>query len=280
MSGIQDAIRYTEAEILAEAMGDHDFDEGNPAYVDMPGGDGADDHEQTEGLDGAPLSNEEQFATTTGDVPYGYLGDRPLEFMREQELAAELQNARQVNEQLNTDLTKWILEPLRVQERQKLRDELLDAALDHTDGGGADRIIDGQFATRQHAGQLQNNRAEAALQAAHDRYGDSFIDAMQNIKAMDPNDPLACSIVQRAMSSEDPGEAMMRFGSSDMVQSLRARQPPPFMAGGRVAVPRGRGGLDNLDDLERASNMAMGSEQDIFDSAMSDSRDNPYWENL
>jgi hypothetical protein len=284
MSNLQDAIRLTEAEILGEAMGDHDFDEGNPAYQNMPEGDGADDWlEQTEGFDGEPLSDVEQFAATTGDVPEGYLGDRPLQFMNEQALMAEVERLQAVNDLHVGNLNLLVAQPQAEAERVRLQNELLDVALDTEPGGRADQLLNSIRGQTQHVAEMQGNRVEAAMGAAHERYGDSFVDAYQAITAMSPNDPLAAQIVQRVLNSEDPGEAVMRFGSSDMVESLRARQPPPFMAGGRVAVPRGRGGLDNLDDLEsalqHASGRAMGSDADIFESAMSDSRDNPYWEN-
>jgi hypothetical protein len=119
-----DAVRNTEAEILADAFGVDPQED--PAFLNMPEGEGADDWlEQTEGFDGEPVSDLEQLATANGDVPEGYLGDRPLQYMHEQELMRELawrRAGRDDNNQVSKELMALDQSQLEEQQRTQLRE--------------------------------------------------------------------------------------------------------------------------------------------------------------
>jgi hypothetical protein len=150
---IQDAIRYTEAEILADAFGVDP--EEDPAFQNMPPSDGIDAWiEGSEGLDGEPLSDAEQFATNNGDVPEGYLGDRPLQFMAEQELRRELEWHRaqrgdqdQLNQEIMAESNKITAE----QERDQIANHLMGNGMNYHAAYQTTDIMQGMERQRQAA---------------------------------------------------------------------------------------------------------------------------------
>jgi hypothetical protein len=282
---IQDAIRYTDAEILAEAMGDSDYDEGNPAYLNMPDSGGADDDlENTQGLDGEFLSDQEQFATNNGDVPEGYLGDRPLQFMHEQELMRELEWRRagtSDNDQLNQEI---------LAESNKITAEQRDQIANHFMGNGMNYdaayqtadIMQGMDRQRQAAvAQVQvrdTNRLKASFEKAEQDYGDDFRERAKWLNGLtyraNGGDQVSRAIVTDLVNRHDPGAALMEW------EEYSPHRPPPFMGGSRVLSSRSTlPARQNLtyEDLEASS--APGDDADIFNSSVGDSRDNPYWQN-
>jgi hypothetical protein len=281
---IWDAVRLTEAEIMAEATGDYDETEGNPAYLNMPEGDGPDEWlEGTEGFDGEPLGDEEQFATASGDVPDGYLGDRPLQFMREQELMRELEWRRQHhddNDKLGQDL-------IAIDERQRADAERMQIAQHFIDRGmaaghaeeAAQQVWGLEQQRRDAVAQVASvgtNRLEASFRAAERDYGGDFIERAHWLNDLtnlaNRGDQVAAATVRAIINQPDPGHALMEW------ETASPHQPPPFMGGRRSAGQSSRQSGLSYEDLEAAS--GGGSEEDIFNSAVGDSRDNPYWQDF
>jgi hypothetical protein len=275
MGTLADALRITDAEILADAMGDNDFDEGNPAYLNMPEGEGADDWlEQTEGFDGEPVSDIEQFATASGDAPEGYLGDRPLQFMHEQELMAENARLRELNNLNVTALNEFVGRPQAEAERLRQADELLDIALDTQPGGRLDQFVNGIRGQSQYVGQMQRNRLEASFHAAERDYGDEFAERAKWLNDLsyraNRGDQVAAATVREIVNQPDAGRALMQW------EDRNPYQPPPFMGGQRRAVTPSRQAVMTYDDLEASGDS---DEEAVFNYAAGDSRDHPDWKN-
>ena len=89
----------------------------------------------------------------------------------------------------------------------------------------------------------------ASMRSAHERYGSDFETAYKQLTAMDPRNPLARELVAQVVRSDDPGEALMGIGHSDVVRGLSTGSgtPPPVMP--RNAGYRGRGPI-SYDDIE------------------------------
>jgi hypothetical protein len=276
-------IGRTEREIFADVMGQRE--------EDLPGSiDGDEDDselEQVTGWDGEPLSEEEiAYRALYGDDENNF--DRPLAaqherdvFSENEELRRELAALKETNVAImGTDYVRAQQE----QERQRLHNDLIEAALDNAPGGRADQLLGTLRGQQQQIYNIGANRVEQSMQAAHEAYGADFEDAMTRLSTMNPNDPLARQIVQSITNSDDPGEALMQHWSdSPILDALHDRnRPPPFMPGRRSAsipsrgsprtISRGnRGGgrltSQELEDMDGGGGYGRGEEEDIFNFA-------------
>jgi hypothetical protein len=123
---------------------------------------------------------------------------------------------------------------------------------------------------------LQRGRADAAMTAAYKRYGRDFERAYQAADSLDPNNPVARSIVMGILNDADPGEALMNWYD----QTGGRRQPahlgghggagrlPPSLNDAEGGRTHGRGGGKwNEGHGARGEGGFVGDEADIFASA-------------
>jgi hypothetical protein len=224
------AVAETEREILRDAMGEGDLADGIDNSL-------VDDMSQMHGWDDEPLSDAEQIQTTAhGHEQEGF--DRPLGLaeergeLRESEmLRAQLaERDQQIQELL--DQTGPVREA-RERMQQQRREALLDAVVDPA---RADQVL-AHMENQQ--GQIHSNnmsRVNAALEAAHAKYGSDFETTYQAIRAMDARNPLTNQIVRSIFDFPDPGEALMHLHGNPLLETLSSGSPPPpFMPGSRSA---------------------------------------------
>jgi hypothetical protein len=117
------------------------------------------------------------------------------------------------------------------------------------------------------------NRVAASFRAAERDYGDQFEERARWLNNLTyqahRGDQVAAATVRTIVNDPDPGGALMEW------EDRTPYQPPPFMGGRRSAATPSRQGNLSYEDLETAS---PGSDDDIFNSVVGDSRDDPYWQ--
>ena len=113
---------------------------------------------------------------------------------------------------------------------EALRDNLLDIAID-TDTGRFQQFLGNVQAQQNRIAELENERINNSMAAAHQEYGVEFERAYNALTTMDPNNRLAREIVQSVTSARDPGRALMELHGNDLVNSLNSGRPPPSCPG-------------------------------------------------
>jgi hypothetical protein len=85
-------------------------------------------------------------------------------------------------------------------------------------------------AQQQHITAMQGGRCDAAMEAAHRKYGKDFERAYEAVATLDPNNPVARSIVMGIVNDQDPGCALMDWYE-------QTRRPPASAVHGRLPWP-------------------------------------------
>jgi hypothetical protein len=260
---IQGAIDGTEKEIFNEATG-----------ADEPDDNGDRSWEQSEGIDGEPLSDQEQLVRAIqGDEAIdGYIGDRPLEHMDSQELRAELERKNALLARQSQDIANNLQRPQQEAQLAAARDQLnlLSFDPDQANAHLANYISPAAGAQIR---QLQEKQMNDSFDHGYAHYGQQFADVYQAFTSQDPTSPSA----QRAWNyvltaptrGEDQAEALMKWADSPGYDhTIGSRQPPPFMARTRRASPN-RNREPSFEDMAEA-NGGFGhaqTEEDIFSDA-------------
>lgn len=218
---IAEMVRATEKEILDEAMG-LDSSDDNYEMLERAS--------RVEGWDGLPLEDDE---IAERNISGDQLGDRPLQTMREEELATEVERLRDIvnnNEAVVAENNRFQGEENRNAWRAQQHDALMSRGM--LDPRARDEVIDsfeGQmqqtFSERNRADTNWRGLVNQSFQDAHERYGNSFVEAFDAMQRLDASDPLAHQFAQRVVNAQDPGEAVMEFGHSDVIRTLGAGRP-------------------------------------------------------
>src|SRR5262245_17801019 len=193
----REMVDLTDREILYAA-----FDQDAPDYEADASHDIIEEMSQTEGLDGEPLSDEEQLAQLTGDVPEGYVGDRPLQYQHE--LAVDQENA-QLRQQLEQERaahqeTLRRFDPERAQQRDLERAEFMDDhGLVSGDDAKAHALCGAMNEIEQQRNALASDRVNASLARAHQEYGEQFMDTYTALTQM--RGPMAQQVVGHILTS-------------------------------------------------------------------------------
>jgi hypothetical protein len=227
----REGVASTEREILNSAFDQEEAEdtrEENDELVDLMS--------QSESWDGQPLSDEEQMASMMDDQPEGYEGDRPLEYQRE--IAGE-QRAQQLEQQLAQEraahqqtLQRFDPELAVERDRQKMAfaDSLGVVAVD-------DALFDQHLANQGRLLQERNAAmlalAETKMQRAAEKYGDQFTDTYNALVAR-RDDPAVQQIIQRLFHAQEPGEELMNYVGSPLLN----RAPPRARTRGPQYAPR------------------------------------------
>jgi hypothetical protein len=256
-------IAETEAEILRDALGHDDPSEDMPSDLIA-------DQSRVEGWEGALDDSELIHTTAYGHEQHGF--DRPLQFREEVDAVAENARLQQELAQRDQQIQQLLdqtgpIREAREQAQQQRRDALLNAAIDPAEADQVLGTLEGQQA-QLHANNM--DRANAALEAAHARYGRDFERVYTQVQNMDPRNPLTNQIVQSLFASRDPGEALMSLAGNPLLQTLSSgRHPPPFMPQGARSAARARSqsGIGYDDLVDDGGSVAAELEQDIFQHA-------------
>jgi hypothetical protein len=220
-------IRDTEREIFDEAVGNDELD-GSEAQTLA-------DMSQSEGWDGLPLADNEIAARTMQGDQGGVNYDRPLQMETETTLAADNYALRQQLNQVAAAYQEHVQTPQRQAAHQQLREQYRqrlenEYGLFDLSGPGEEYKLDRLIARDAAEAQAKEAWINNSIGNAHLKYGRDFDDVWRDVTSMDPNHPAARAIVQDAMSTSDPGEALMRLHGNPLLQSYRRSAPPPFMS--------------------------------------------------
>jgi hypothetical protein len=233
---ITQAVRDTEAEIWAEALGQEEPDDQSDQFIE--------DMSQAEGWDGNDLPIEEiANRNLHGDTQTGY--DRPLELQDSLDLQRENDALRARDAEREAEWQQYIMQPeverQRAEQREQVRQHLMEkyGMIDSFDDAKTDQFIADMNAPAQAARMLNDQRVEASMTHWHNTHGRDFEAAYDELTSRDPNDPYARQDVQRIVSSPDPGQALMMWHSA--IQGAQQWAPPPFMPQSRRAAPRRSG---------------------------------------
>jgi hypothetical protein len=226
---ITDMVRSTEREIFSSATtGDDDYDQNNQMV---------DENSQLESWDGSDLPIEEvAHRNLFGDTSTGH--DKPMEMQDQLSLQAENDALRQQNAAITAAYNEHVAAPTRALQEQAELEQFRNAMYnnfgavlsydDQKDGA----LLAGMRTASQHAGALQANRINASMAHAHEKYGQDFEDAYNDVVSMNTNSPLARNIVQTMCATSDPGEALMELHNNGLVRALGPSRAPPFMPQG------------------------------------------------
>jgi hypothetical protein len=262
---IGDMVANTEREVFHEGA----FPENEGPYegtVDMDG------LSQMEGWDGLPLSDAEGLARAIqGDEVDGYIGDRPLQ--HQHELSVDQENAllRQQlqNEKRARQETINRLDPYAQEQRKAAQEQFYEQNGMFAYEQDKANALFGRV--EQRATELNNNRINESLTRAHQEYGDEFTKTFDQLRTLNPQDPLARQIAQSILGSDDPGTALMEYHGSPLLSRGRTSSPP--FAPGRGGVARSRPARQAQgwpDDGDQNHNSGYGNESvedAIFSSA-------------
>jgi hypothetical protein len=224
------AIRDTEREIFAHATDGPTPDEVDVNRVLQ------EDLERPEGWDGTPLSHEEVAESTLRN---GLYRDRPIESEELAELTAENEALRQRVAENEQAWEEWVGRDEREasirQGRERMRENLNRSGVFFTDDNVMDAFVGGLQQQQAQAHQLHTDRVNRSCQAAIDKYGhDNFMEAYNTVVSPGAaSDPTMKAIAGEIFNSENPGEAVMHYGHSDLVRTKVAARGGrhPFIAG-------------------------------------------------
>jgi hypothetical protein len=214
-----EGVLNTEIEILADAL-DQEPEEFENYVGDEDDGT---DLEQTEGWDGKPLGDEEQWETNIeGHLDTGF--DRPIALREGQAYEDAL---RQRDEQIavlrqQNTAQAMALDPGYQQRAYQAREDAIMGVITNPEQALAERAA---MANRIH--QLESDRVNASLRAAHEERGQDFSRAYQQMTSMDPSHPAARTLVQTIWNSPDPGRALME------IYDKTGGEPMPRAVGGQ-----------------------------------------------
>jgi hypothetical protein len=275
---INDMVADTEAEVFWDSFPDSKA--APHAYANRNGETGDDlinEMSRMEGIDGEPLSDEEQMATAIQghDAIDGYIGDRPLQ--HQHELSVDQEN-RVLRDQLAQSerarqATIDQYSPQAQVEKQIAQQEFLERhglmSFDDTKSNPVLRYMSDLEANRE---QSNRERINESMARAHEDFGRDFEATYTSLQQMDPRNPRSAQIVQGIVNSPNPGESLMALHGNDEVASLGVGRhvEPPFA---RTRETRGRVRVDRVHRDEDAYDSGYGNadvEESIFDSAMKD----------
>jgi hypothetical protein len=263
-STIRQMVADTEKEVFWEGIGEQEPTDHENQLVD--------ELSQPEGWDGDDLGIEEIAARTMdGDNPQNF--DRPVQMDNEITLSNKLAAAEQQRDAALHLYDEHVAAPTRELQRTAHREQVRQNLENQYgmfgfDDAKLDQFIADHSASVQHAQALQSARIEASMAAAHQKYGDDFLDAYNDLTAMKPDSALARDIVQTMVSTSDPGEALMQLHGNSLVRALGPSRSPPFM-------PRSWGPPHASRPTRSSAAMDAGwgdqqTEQDVFNSAFDD----------
>jgi hypothetical protein len=217
---LRSAVRATEFEIMASALG---VDESELPNAPSEAIEGGDDFGDPEGWDGEPLGPEEIAAANLYNTT-GINQDRPLRHAEEVEYEGQLAQAHERIAQLeahNAELYQRADPQLQERIRQQ-REELYVQMI-----ADPDRVAAYIGVLNDENQRLKLGRLDAAMEAGHRHYGDDFRRAYHAFSSMDPNNPTARQVFNDIMHSADPGESLMQW-----YEVVGQRGPlPPFLGG-------------------------------------------------
>jgi hypothetical protein len=276
---INDMVADTEAEVFWDSFPDSKA--APHAYANRNGETGDDlinEMSRMEGIDGEPLSDEEQMATAMQghDAIDGYIGDRPLQHQHELDVDQENRVLRDQLAQSERARQETInrYDPQRQDEHELSRAQFLDQhGLFAMANAKADALFAGVTALQQSNQQLQNQRGNESLNEAHAKYGHDFEAAYTSLQQANPRSPLTQALYDHVRNSPDPGEAIMQLHGNDLVASLGVGRyvEPPFAR--TREIPRGPVRVDRVSRNEDDFDSGYGHQQveeDVFNSAMKD----------
>jgi hypothetical protein len=262
---ITEAMKYTEDEILADAF-DMTPEELRGETEDDP--DPEDTLGDTEGWDGEPLSQDEIAATNlygTGQNNF----DRPLELEREQVWEERHEQDQRNMAALQQQIGQQHLQqdPERQRQLQEQRERMQLHVMSNPD-----EVLQYTANLQQENQALRMQHGNHSMEAAHQKYGDDFLDHHSTLKqGVDRGDPLYLNIRNYVLSHPDPGEALMQAMSGGAGEH-RARNSVPSLnsaEGGYRNTPRSSS--ERSRDLDTLTDKAIGwsgaaEEEEIFGS--------------
>jgi hypothetical protein len=274
-----EAVRGTEQEVFnwAVAKNQTEFEE---LEDQSEGDDDIAGFGEDEGIDGRARGDEEGWDVTINGFPDTNF-DRPVELARDQEHLAELaQRDAQIAQlqQLNAQQAMQ-LDPGWADRVHQAKEAAIDQLWRDPDGALAERA-----ALQNRIHQLEGDRVNASLRAAHEEHGEEFERAYRGLTSMDPNHYAARALVQSIWNSEDPGAAMMEMhyatGGQAMPKAVggqyRSGNLPPSLNsqsrgyGGSTSRSYGRSQRDSggwpVDENRDFGGFDAASERDIMAS--------------
>ena len=217
----------------------------------------------------ATRSNSHSSPARTSDL----LVDRPLQHAHELELAERDQQWQGLlqREQAAHQATRNQFAPEIEQQRDAARTNYWDSiGAVPIENEKADAFIGSVEQLKQQRAQMAHALAENKMEMARQKYGDSFSDAYDTLRAMPNNHPTKQRIVQdlfgAVQTGADPGETLMNY--APMLSQSR-REPPFARTRDQQFAPRqadyDRANQATYDDLlQAADSQGYGSEADIF----------------
>ena len=233
-----EGVLNTEIEILADAL-DQEPEEFENYVGDEDDGT---DLEQTEGWDGKPLGDEEQWETNiNGHTDSGI--DRPIALREGQAYEDALRQRDATIAQLQQQNAEQAmrLDPGWVDRVNQAHEDQITALYADPDRVLAERA---QLQNRIH--QLEGDRVNASLRAAHEEHGAEFEKAYSGLTSMDPSHYAARALVQSVWNSPDPGAALMEMhyatGGQAMPRAVGGQYRAGHMPPSLNSQSRGYGG--------------------------------------
>jgi hypothetical protein len=242
-----EAVLNSEIEILADALDQEPEEFENYVGDDDDGT----DLEATEGWNGKPLGDEEQWETTVNGFPDTNF-DRPVQLSESEHLLGEIAKRDSAIATMQEQQGELALraDPGYQQRTQMARETAIDQIFQNPD-----QVLDFIDAQYQQNQAVDAARVNLAMNAAAREYGRDFDSAYKTLLSQDRTNPAIRALVTNIWQSPDPGESLMRWheavgdlpGIYDGGHS-RGRMPPSLNS-----QSRGYGGAPSRGGGTRSS---------------------------
>jgi hypothetical protein len=220
---LRNAVHDTENEIMNSATGSEEYSDRLP-----------EDLWDVEGLDGEALPlTEVAHSNLFGRDDTG--NDRPIQAKAEEELRADNIRLATSLKEHHEYIEQHIHAPQREAQLQQVREaarkKMEEYGLYDLEGNDAktDLLLQNVIIHDQQVANLQAARINESMERARRQYGRDFDDTYADITSMNVNSPLAKEIVRSITEAADPGDAIMQWHGSHIVQGLGPSRQPPFM---------------------------------------------------
>jgi hypothetical protein len=204
MSVIRDLVHDTENEIMDFVF---DQDRDDPSVFNDDDVDEL-DLDSTEGWDGLPLGDDEIMAGSTSENNF----DRPITLRDEQDRQEAILRS---NQELLEQMGKASAESDRQRWEQQKTDWELDVVTNPR------QTLDVLLQAQQQNQELKNAVINSSMERAHERHGEDFQRAFQELTSMATDHPAARQIVTAITNNPDPGAALMNWHANGGAGSLR-----------------------------------------------------------
>jgi hypothetical protein len=234
---------------------------------------------RSESIDGGELSEEEELAAHMGAAPEGYMGDRPLQYQHERELAARDQYWKQQVDGRDTYINtlKAQYDPEIQAQRTNQRFEWWDKVAGGVpfDDQRADQFVGQVTQLQNENSNLKMQIAEAKLQRASEEYGPEYTRAYDALRAASntaAGQAALGQVLQAVQNGGDPSEVVLEWGRT-MQQPSRNEMPFAQSRDNRFSTAYGMAPDRRpmtQNELEQTENSSGGDETSIFNSIWRD----------